>query len=100
MYVPIHADAAVTCSQRTSRLSQSSAYASIDQSLSVRLRGMPEVIIELAEGRSVEQKRALVKDITEAIVRNCQVTPDAVTVIIHENPRTDKAKGGVLFSER
>ena len=61
---------------------------------------MPEVIIELAEGRSVDQKRALVKDITEAVARNCQVTPDAVTVIIHENPRTDKAKGGVLFSER
>jgi len=61
---------------------------------------MPEVIIELAEGRSVDQKRALVKDITEAVVRNCQVTSDAVTVIIHENPRTDKAKGGVLFSER
>ena len=25
---------------------------------------------------------------------------DAVTIIIHENPRTDKAKGSVLFSER
>jgi 4-oxalocrotonate tautomerase len=61
---------------------------------------MPEVIIELAEGRSVEQKRALVKDITEAVVRHAGVTPDAVTVIIHENPKTDKAKGGVLFSER
>jgi 4-oxalocrotonate tautomerase len=48
----------------------------------------------------VDQKRSLVKDITDAVVRNCQVTPDAVTVIIHENPRTDKAKGGVLFSER
>jgi 4-oxalocrotonate tautomerase len=61
---------------------------------------VPEVIIELAQGRSLDQKRALVKDITDAIVRNCEVTPDAVTVIIHENPRTDKAKGGVLFSER
>ncbi len=62
--------------------------------------GVPEVIIELAQGRSLDQKRALVKDITDAVVRNCEVTPDAVTVIIHENPRTDKAKGGVLFSER
>jgi 4-oxalocrotonate tautomerase len=61
---------------------------------------MPEVIIELAEGRSVDQKRALVKDITDAIVRNCNVAAEAVTVIIHENPKTDKAKGGVLFSER
>jgi 4-oxalocrotonate tautomerase len=61
---------------------------------------MPEVIIELAEGRSVDQKRALVKEITDAVVRNCAVTADAVTIIIHENPKTDKAKGGVLFSER
>ena len=61
---------------------------------------MPEVIVELAEGRSLDQKRALVRDITDAVVRNCQVSPDVVTVIIHENPRPDKAKGGVLFSER
>ena len=61
---------------------------------------MPEVIIELAEGRSVDQKRALVKDITAAVVKHAEVSPDAVTVIIHENPKTDKAKGGVLFSER
>jgi 4-oxalocrotonate tautomerase len=61
---------------------------------------MPEVIIELAEGRSTDQKRALVKDITEAVVRHAGVSADAVTVIIHENPKTDKAKGGVLFSER
>jgi 4-oxalocrotonate tautomerase len=61
---------------------------------------MPEVIIELAEGRSADQKRALVKDITDAVVKHAQVSPDAVTVIIHENPKTDKAKGGVLFSER
>jgi 4-oxalocrotonate tautomerase len=61
---------------------------------------MPEVIIELAHGRSVDQKRALAREITDAVVRNCGVSPDAVTVIIHENPLTDKAKGGVLFSER
>ena len=40
--------------------------------------GMPEVIIELAQGRSLDQKRALVKDITDAVVRNCGVSPDAV----------------------
>jgi 4-oxalocrotonate tautomerase len=61
---------------------------------------MPEVIIEMAEGRSQDEKRSLVKDITDAVVRNCKVEADAVTVIIHENRRGDKAKGGVLFSER
>ena len=61
---------------------------------------MPEVTIELAEGRSLEQKRGLVRDITEAVVKNCGVDREAVIVIIHENPKTDKAKGGVLFSDR
>jgi 4-oxalocrotonate tautomerase len=61
---------------------------------------VPEVIIELAEGRSVEQKRALVQAMTRAMVETLNVKADDVTIIIHENPKTDKAKGGVLFSER
>jgi len=61
---------------------------------------MPEVIIELAEGRSLDQKRTIVREITDTISRVCNVDREAVVVIIHENPRTDKAKGGVLFSDR
>jgi 4-oxalocrotonate tautomerase len=61
---------------------------------------MPEIILELAEGRTIEQKRQIVKEFTETMVRVCGVDPEAVVVIIHENPRTDKAKGGVLFSDR
>ncbi len=61
---------------------------------------MPEVIIELAQGRTIEQKRALVRQVTQAVVDTCDVKPEQVTVIIHENPPTDKAKGGVLFSDR
>lgn len=61
---------------------------------------MPEVIIELAEGRTLDQKRRLVKEITDVVVRVCDVEPQAVIVIIHTNPKTDKAKGGILFSDR
>ena len=61
---------------------------------------MPEVIIELAEGRSIDQKRTLVREITRVVVETCNVQADAVTVIIHEKPKTDKAKGGVLFADR
>jgi 4-oxalocrotonate tautomerase len=61
---------------------------------------MPEVIIELAEGRTIDQKRTIVREITDTISRVCEVDPQNVVVIIHENPRTDKAKGGVLFSRR
>ena len=61
---------------------------------------MPEVIVYAVEGRSIEQKRALVKDITDAIVRNFGAAADAVTIQIVEAKKTDKAKGGILFSER
>ena len=45
------------------------------------------------------EKRALVKDITDAVVKNFAVPVEAVTVEIVESEPTAKAKGGVLFSE-
>jgi len=54
----------------------------------------------LAEGRTVDQKRQIVKEFTDTMVRVCGVDREAVVVIIHENPRTDKAKGGLLFIDR
>lgn len=60
---------------------------------------MPEVVVYLLEGRTLEQKRGLVKDITAAVVKNAGATPDAVTVSLIETAKTSKAKGGVLFSE-
>jgi 4-oxalocrotonate tautomerase len=48
----------------------------------------------------MDQKRALIKDITDAVVRNFKVDPEVVMVQIMESPKTHKAKGGVLFSER
>jgi 4-oxalocrotonate tautomerase len=61
---------------------------------------MPEIIVHAVEGRSVEQKRALMKDITDAVVKNFGTDPNSVTVSIVEAPKTSKMKGGVLFSER
>ena len=61
---------------------------------------MPEVVVYAVEGRSAEQKRALMKDITDAVVKNFASPPDAVTVTILEAKKADKAKGGVPFTER
>jgi 4-oxalocrotonate tautomerase len=61
---------------------------------------MPEVYVHAVEGRSLDQKRALVKDITAAVVKNFDVPADAVLVEIVETAKGNKAKGGVLFSER
>ena len=61
---------------------------------------MPEVYVHAVEGRTLEQKRALVKEITDAVVKNFAVPPEAVLVEILENARENKAKGGVLFCDR
>ena len=40
------------------------------------------------------------KDITDAVVRNFKVKPEAVMVEIMECPKESKAKGGFLFSDK
>jgi 4-oxalocrotonate tautomerase len=61
---------------------------------------MPEIYVHSLEGRTLEQKRALVKDITDAVVRNFAVPVDTVMIQIIESSRANKAKGGILFSDR
>jgi len=61
---------------------------------------MPEVYVYMLAGRTQEQKRILVKDITHSVVRTLGVAPEAVMVQIIESAKENKAKGGVLFSER
>jgi 4-oxalocrotonate tautomerase len=61
---------------------------------------MPEIYVHAVEGRSLDQKRALIRDITAAVVKNFDVSADSVMVQIVESSKENKAKGGVLFSER
>ena len=60
---------------------------------------MPEVVVYALGGRSLDQKRGLMKDITDAVVKNYKVEPGAVVVTVVESEKQDKRKGGVLFSE-
>jgi 4-oxalocrotonate tautomerase len=53
---------------------------------------MPEVVFYALGGRSVEQKRALIKDFTDAVVKNYKVDASAVTITIVESSKEDKAK--------
>ena len=61
---------------------------------------MPEITINIAAGRSAEVKKALMYDITQAVMKNCDVPADAVVVQINETPLIDKMKGGQTFAER
>ena len=57
---------------------------------------MPIVTVQTLEGKTIDQKRGLVKDITEAVVKNLNVGPDGVIVIIREMSRENFAKAGKL----
>ena len=61
---------------------------------------MPEAYVHAVEGRTLDQKRKLVKEITDAVVKNFNVKPEAVLVQIVESSKELKAKGGFLFSDR
>lgn len=60
---------------------------------------MPEIVVYLAEGRSKEAKRSLMRDITAAVVRNFGVPAERVVVQLVESSKDDKSRGGVPFSE-
>ena len=57
---------------------------------------MPHVIIEADEGRTVDQKRGLVKDITDAVCKNFAVGPEAVSILIHEGKKENRGRAGKL----
>lgn len=61
---------------------------------------MPVVTVEMWEGRSVEQKRALCRAITDAMVEHAGAKPDGLHVIIHEVARENWARAGVLGIDR
>jgi 4-oxalocrotonate tautomerase len=63
-------------------------------------KAMPEVYVYAVAGRTPEQKKSLMKDITDAVVKHFGAPPDAVVVQIVEAAKTDKSKAGVPFSER
>ena len=59
---------------------------------------MPVVIIEMWEGRTIEEKKQLVEGITSAFVKTG--TPgEAVKIIMKDNPKHNWATGGKLASK-
>lgn len=61
---------------------------------------MPEITINMATGRTDEQKKGMMIDITAALVKNLGVEPDAVIIQINEAPLQHKMKGGKTYLER
>ena len=61
---------------------------------------MPTLRVELFEGRTAEQKRALAKELTEACVRVLGGKADGVDILFYDIARQDWATGGKLWSDQ
>jgi len=60
---------------------------------------MPTIRVEMFEGRSIEQKRALAKELTDACVRALGASPASVNVLFFDIATQDWATGGALWSD-
>jgi 4-oxalocrotonate tautomerase len=61
---------------------------------------MPLVEVTMAEGRSPDQIRALLRELHEAVVRAIGAPSDSVRVVVREIPAAHWSAGGVTLAER
>ncbi|MDO4642803.1 MAG: 2-hydroxymuconate tautomerase [Cardiobacteriaceae bacterium] len=57
---------------------------------------MPIIHIQIVEGRSVEQKRALVKNVTQAVAESINVPESAIWISIEDLKPENLGQGGTL----
>jgi 4-oxalocrotonate tautomerase len=55
---------------------------------------MPLVQVTMIEGRTPEQKQALHREVTEAVIRALGVKPESIRTVIYEVPAAHWAVGG------
>lgn len=61
---------------------------------------MPIVQVEMFKGRTVEQKRAMVEKVTDALVETVNCDREAVKIIIREMEKENYSSGGQLHSDK
>jgi 4-oxalocrotonate tautomerase len=60
---------------------------------------MPTLHLEMHPGRTLEQKRAFVREVTRVTVETLVCPPESVDIVITEVPRDAWAKGGKLLAD-
>lgn len=60
---------------------------------------MPFVNIQFLEGRTDDQKKALVSEVTEVVAKNLKAPKENIHVILEEMKKTDYGVGGVRKSD-
>ncbi|MGO1120887.1 2-hydroxymuconate tautomerase [Rhodovibrionaceae bacterium A322] len=65
-----------------------------------REKYMPIIRVEMFKGRTRDQKRELVKEVTDAFVRTCGGKPEGLSVVITEVEKEDWGMGGQLMADK
>ena len=60
---------------------------------------MPIVTVKMIEGRTDEQKKALVEKVTDAVVETTGASKEAVSIIIEEMSKNHYAVAGKRYSD-
>ena len=68
--------------------------------LETEMKIVPIVQIDLRQGRPLEDKRRLVRDLTQVFVDTLQVRADNVQIIIREFANDNYARGGLLNADK
>ncbi len=61
---------------------------------------MPHVLIYMRQGRTLEQKRQMVKGLTEVLVRTIAAKPEQVSIVVNELSDDNLASDGKLLADR
>jgi 4-oxalocrotonate tautomerase len=68
--------------------------------LRIKENPMPTIRVDLFEGRTPEQKKNLVKALTQACVDTLGSKPESVDILLFDVKPSDWATGGELWSEK
>jgi 4-oxalocrotonate tautomerase len=60
---------------------------------------MPTLHLEMLPGRSVEQKRVFVREVTQVTAQTLACPPESIDILISEVPRDAWAKAGKLMAD-
>jgi 4-oxalocrotonate tautomerase len=61
---------------------------------------MPIITVKMLAGRTDDQKRAMVKEVTEAVSRTVGAPPENISIIIEEMTHNHYAKSGILHQDQ
>jgi 4-oxalocrotonate tautomerase len=64
------------------------------------VKNMPTIRVDMIEGRTPEQKTALVKALTQAVVDTLGSKPESVDILLYDIARQNWATGGIQWSQR